>query len=149
MATRKRKLFEGDIVQLHDKLSALSKADSNKLNLSGLKILHSANIDEDYRQLEPNATRWDYYLGTEKHGEIYVEVHRVDEDELERIFRKAAWLKAKIEELGWPYTPGRPYLVAPTAGITPGLIYGTLRKRLVLKKIDIVMKGSKVVELLL
>lgn len=135
----------GNIVT-KDGLSALTTANQNKINISDLKPMESADIDEHFRAGEPNETRWDYYIGFQKKGEMYLEVHKVNEDELSKLISKAEWLQEKIRRLSWPQTEGRPFFVAPTAGIplSPASLYGALSRSLALKKIAIIRKGDEV-----
>lgn len=127
-------------------LLALDNDNHRKLNLTGLTVVESVNIDQVFKPTEPNATRWDYYLGIRRHGEIYVEVHKVNEDELPKLLDKAAWLRNKITTLQWPATEGRPLLVAPTSGIP--LSHGHLAKQLALKKILLVRKGDAIADMI-
>jgi len=129
-------------------LNALNRGNQNKLNLVDLEIVESVDIDACFRDSEPNAFRWDYYLGIRRRGELYVEVHEVSEDEFQRLLDKAGWLREKIEILAWPSTPGRPLFVAPTKGITPFTAYGVLSKRLSMHKLTVVMKGDRIADLL-
>jgi hypothetical protein len=146
---RKKTALAGTTCDAMSELDALSKGDQNKLNLEGLEAAHSVDIDACFQEAEPNAFRWDYYIGLLKRkGELYVEVHEVSEGEVARIQKKAEWLRAKVVTYGWPSTPGRPLFVAPTKGISPFALYGTLSKRLALSKITVVMKGDCIADLL-
>jgi hypothetical protein len=145
---RKKPTLAGISVSEHlEGLNALDNDNQNKLNLAGLSATESVDIDQCFEKAEPNATRWDYYIGLKKHGELYVEVHKVNEQELGKLLKKAAWLRDKIEQLNWPLTAGRPLLVAPTAGIAFGATHGNLSRQLALKKITIVMKGVRVADI--
>lgn len=145
MARKKKSPLAGDVIVVHDGLGALDKPNKNKLNLDGLKIVNSVDVDKCFENSEPQATRWDYYIGLQGKGALYVEVHKVNEDEIENIIEKAIWLRAKIEELGWPEVDGRPLFVAPTAGIALGAAQ-YLRRKLALHKITIVMKGDQILK---
>lgn len=145
---RKKAALPGCPVESSSGLEALDKSHRNMLGLTNLLPLESIDIDESFEELEPNSARWDYYIGLRKVGEIYLEVHEVSEQSLDRIARKADWLREKIHDLGWPATEGRPLLVAPTKGISPASVFGELTKRLALKKISIVMRGTPIVDLL-
>ena len=127
-------------------LLALDNNNQNKLNLTGLKVQESVNIDQAFKIAEPNATRWDYYIGIARHGEIYIEVHKIDDEELEKLYKKVEWLRDKINQLGWPATAHRPLLIAPTTGIP--LSHGHLTRKLALKKILVVRKGDLISEIL-
>lgn len=129
-------------------LDALKQADRNKLELDGLEILNSVDIDACFKSIEPNSNRWDYYLGIKRHGELYFEVHEVSDTEYQKLLDKAVWLRNKITTMKWPETPERPLVVAPTKGITPFSAYGVLSKRLALQKIAVVMKGDRISDLL-
>lgn len=127
-------------------LDALNKGDRNKINCHDLAIVESVDIDACFKKGEPNAPRWDYYIGIERKGELYLEVHEVSEGELQALLAKAHWLRGKITDLNWPSTLGRPLFVAPTKGITPFAAFGDLSKRLALHKITVVMKGDRIAE---
>ncbi len=123
-------------------IEALEKGHRNKVNWEGLEALESVNTDRCFELREPNAFRWDYYVGFGRQGECYLEVHEVSEDHLPRVLAKASWLRTKIEVLDWPCTPGRPLFVAPTKGISPFALYGDLSKRLALQGIQVLRKGD-------
>ncbi len=127
-------------------LRALDNDNQNKLNLTGLQVQESVNLDQAFKASEPNATRWDYYIGLTRHGEIYLEVHKLNDTELDKLFKKAEWLRSKIAQCGWPATEGRPLLLAPTSGIP--LSHGHLAKQLALKKIVVVRKGDLIAKIL-
>jgi len=149
MKRRRKNLLAGDMIVVHDGLGALEKAHQNKLRLDGLQVIDSVDIDKCFLELEGNEKRWDFYIGLLKRGAIYVEVHEVSYEELDRIIGKAEWLRKKIVEYGWPEVEGRPLLLAPTAGIPLGAAQD-LQRRLALRKMIIVMKGdliSKVLDL--
>lgn len=129
-------------------LGALSKGDKNKLNLDNLVIDESVNIDACYKVSEPNANRWDYFIGIQRRGELYVEIHEVSEAHFQKLLDKASWLREKISKCGWPLTPGRTLFVAPTRGISPFELYGVLSKRLAVHKITVVRKDDLIVEML-
>lgn len=150
MASRRQKpvSLPGCPVESSDGLDALEKSHRTMLNLAGLVALESVDVDESFRKLEPNSSRWDYYIGLKKAGEIYLEVHEVSEQSLGRIEKKAEWLRAKITDLAWPETAGRPLLVAPTKGISPAAVFGELTRRLAMQKIAIVMRGTRIADIL-
>jgi hypothetical protein len=147
MGRRKAHPMGDGVIVIRDGLEALSKADRNKLRLEGLTVVDSADIDACYEDLEPDSTRWDYYIGLARKGAMYVEVHKVNYDELDKIYAKAKWVRTKIANLGWPEVEGRPLYVCPTAGIELGAAED-IRRRLALKKIIVVMKGDLVSSLL-
>jgi hypothetical protein len=127
-------------------LLALDNDNQNKLNLTGLQVQESVNLDLAFQPAEPNATRWDYYIGIAKHGEIYLEVHKLNDAELDKLLKKAEWLRSKIAQFDWPATAGRPLFLAPTSGIP--LSHGHLAKQLALKKILVVRKGDLIAKIL-
>lgn len=129
-------------------LEALNKGNRNKVNLAGLTVVESVDIDACFSLDEPNACRWDYYIGIGRRGELYLEVHDISEDHIQRILDKATWLREKIEDLNWPATLGRQFFVAPTKGISPFSAYGVLSKRLALHKITTVRKGDCIADLI-
>ena len=129
-------------------LKALTKGNRNKLRVEGLVIIESIDIDACFQAREPNEPRWDYYIGIQGRGELYVEVHEVSEAEYDKLLRKAPWLREKITSLGWPSTNGRPLFLAPTKGISPFGIFGDLAKRLAMHKMTIAMKGDRIADLL-
>ncbi len=141
MVTRRKTALAGAMIIAHDGLDALKKADQNKLRLDGLVVVESVDVDKCFTKIDPDGTRWDYYIGLLKRGAIYVEVHEVSYDHLEKIFEKAKWLRARIAEHGWPEVDGRPLLVAPTKGISFAVAQD-LHRRLAQKKIIAVMKGD-------
>jgi hypothetical protein len=114
---------------------------ANKINPGSLRISSSVDVDACFEAIEPNANRWDYFINTSS-GEIYIEVHKVNQEQLHKLIAKAEWIREKIASMGWPEVPGRPLLVAPTAGISPFALLGVLARQLALHKISIVMKGD-------
>lgn len=129
-------------------LEALNKGNRDKINLDDLEVVGSVDIDACFRKSEPNAPRWDYYICIKRKSELYIEVHEVSEDEIQKILNKANWLREKIANLAWPSTTGRPLFIAPTKGISPHAAYGVLSKRLAMHKITVVMKGDRIADLL-
>lgn len=148
MASRKKAALAGTTCKSKPELDALTKGDRNKIDLTGLTAVDSVDIDNCFSEVEPNANRWDYYVGIGRRGELYLEVHAVSDDEVAKLIAKSAWLKDKITSLGWPQSEGRPFFVAPTKGISPFAMYGVLSKRLAVHKMTVVMKGDRIADLI-
>ncbi|MBP1205784.1 hypothetical protein JOD97_003846 [Duganella sp. 1411] len=129
------------MIIVHDGLDALKKADQNKICLDGMVVVESVDIDKCFAKIDPNGSRWDYYIGLLKQGAIYVEVHEISYDHLDKIFEKAKWLREKIAEYDWPEVDGRPLLIAPTKGISFAVAQD-LHRRLAQEKIIAIMKGD-------
>jgi hypothetical protein len=131
-----------------DGLAALTEAHRNKINTEGLQIRGSVDLDGCFVQTEANANRWDYFIEVERKGELYLEVHEVSEEEVACLVSKANWLRAKIDQLAWPQTDGRPFFVAPTRGVSPYSLYGTLSLILASHRMMVVRKGDLIDKLL-
>ncbi len=61
------------------------------------KVLGSCNMDLDCRSAFPNANRWDYVIGYDRHHEaiaFYVEVHSAISNQVSQMAKKLDWLNA-------------------------------------------------------
>lgn len=132
---------------IEEGLTAIPQADQNKLNLEGLLVECSANIDEGLEESEPNANRWDYFICVRKkrrHIPIYVEVHAVSADELPKLLKKLTWLREKIKDQEWPIEDGVPFFVAGSNSL---LVNSPQYRQLAENRVAVLNKGSEVVKL--
>lgn len=131
-------------------IAALKASDRNKVNLEGLIVECSANIDKELAKdpAEANANRWDYFLCVRKrrtHFPIYVEVHGVSVEEAPKLLKKLVWLKNKIAAEPWPQNPEIPFFVAGSGLLRPGT---ATYSELAMNRIVIIKKGDRVTEIL-
>ena len=78
-------------------MSALKGDHRNRLKLGGASPVASIDLDAAFKEAEPNSNRWDYLL--EVSGQVYaLEVHPSRESEATRVEKKAAWVRALIEQ---------------------------------------------------
>jgi hypothetical protein len=75
----------------------------------------SVNLDEARKVAEPNASRWDYVLGTAARG-IAMEVHPAKASEVDSVIAKKLWAEARlfancelrVSRWCWVRPPGSP-----------------------------------------
>ena|ERR1700693_1571845 len=106
-------------------LKALKKSDRNLFRVGGPTPLSSLNIesahkDTDYHKRFHNSPLWDYYLLLYKRGRrvFYLEAHPARVDQIERVLKKAEWLRQRADhDEAMPSTDNRPLFWIPAGSV--------------------------------
>ena len=82
-------------------LQGLEEGDRKCIRKQSRTIFNgSVNIDASYREIEPQANRWDYGIGCQVDGvdfAVWVEPHSAaSEHEISMMLRKLQWMKDKL-----------------------------------------------------
>jgi len=87
-------------------LGALREEDREHLDIDETKhIGGSVDVDTALREAEPGANRWDYGIAYLHKGEsaeriYWVETHTADDSQVEKVIRKAEWLRHWLKGKG-------------------------------------------------
>lgn len=76
-------------------LSALKAVDKGRLSIPDGTVVASIDVDKTMKDAEPNSNRWDYLI--EYRDSAYaIEVHPCTEGEVQKIIKKAEWIRQWI-----------------------------------------------------
>lgn len=149
---KNRHLFPEHGEFIEDGLGAIEADHQNKFQLGTLVAVESLDIESAERlaAFDENEAYWDYYVGVRtgrQSSELYLEPHRVNAEEMDRLAAKAKWLRTQISTRGWPYTEDRPFFVLPAGGVEVALL-PTFKRRLAQEGILLARKGDNLSDLI-
>ncbi|SRR5713226_3137432 len=106
-------------------LKALKKSDRNLFHLGGPTPLSSLNVESAHKDIAynnrfHNSPLWDYYLLLHRKGRrvFYLEAHPASVDQVQRVLRKAEWLRQRADhDEAMPATENRPLFWVPVGSV--------------------------------